>query len=134
MKLTVNTVKRAAASAIVLGALASATALAASTPASAATNGGKLEVCSEGNYASFVVFPDRPGYSTSPVDKGACRTFDVLGNSTSVESIEVRGINTVTGQSFLVNDLPAQIRPSKGGAVITQGSDTGKHWAMVPQI
>ncbi|GAA1949741.1 hypothetical protein [Amycolatopsis minnesotensis] len=79
-------------------------------------------------------FPERHGFSTSVVNSEECRTFDVLGNSTSVESIEVRGIHNGLSESFNVNKLPAQVRPSLGGAVITQGSDTGDHWAMVPRI
>ncbi|MEV5542363.1 hypothetical protein AB0L13_36635 [Saccharopolyspora shandongensis] len=122
-----NTLKRASSSAIAVGVLASATMLAATTPASAAT--GQLTVCSRGDYASYVEFPARGGMTTKIVHRGQCQKFTGFGSSTAVESINVYGIHSPS--TFWVQS--GKFRPSRGGNVVTYGS-SAHAWASMPQI
>jgi hypothetical protein len=132
MKFTVTTVKRLVTSAVALGALASATALTAS-PASAATSAGQLEVCSLGNYSSYVQFPARGELATTFVRSNTCQVFGGLGASTTVEPITVRGKYNTSSNTFWVAN--GDFRPSEGGQVNTYGTTkAGDHWALTPRV
>ncbi|MFD9738506.1 hypothetical protein [Umezawaea sp. NPDC059074] len=132
MKLGMDSVKRIAAGAAVVATMATATVLGTAGSAAAAGS-GQIQVCSNGNYASYVVFPNRGGFSTFVVNKGTCATYNILGSSTTVEPIEVRGIYNTSSNTFWVGN--GQIRPSRGGNVITYGTTAaGNHWALTPSV
>ncbi|MEV5544312.1 hypothetical protein AB0L13_46750 [Saccharopolyspora shandongensis] len=123
----VKTLKRAGSSAIAAGVLASAAVLAAAAPAWADT--GKLTVCSEGDYASYVEFPARGGMTTAIVNSGQCQDFADLGSSTDVEAINVFGIDGPS--TFWITS--GDFRPSQGGNVVTQGSSANAS-ALTPRV
>lgn len=121
--------RRVVASTMTLGALTSAAVLTATAPASAAAGGGQLELCSNGSYASYVVFPARYNWSTNLVSPGqACQDLNI-GDSDALEPIAIYGQGP-TGP-FLVQN--AEIRPHLGGNVITYGTPAD-HWALTPQV
>ncbi|MEU3649872.1 hypothetical protein AB0E59_41330 [Lentzea sp. NPDC034063] len=125
-------IKRVAAAVAAVATMATAGVLSTAAPASASTGPGWLTVCSYGNYASYVKFPERGGYSTYLVNKGDCRDFQVGGNTT-IEPIEVRGVYNTSGNTFSVQK--GSFRGSKGGVVQTYGTTAaGNHWAMVPSV
>ena len=132
MKVTMNSVKRFAAGAAAVATMATVAALSTAAPASAAAGGGQLEVCSNGNYRSYVEFPARGGWSTTIINQGACRTFNI-GTSNNVESIVVRGIYNTSSNTFWVGN--GSIRPSLGGNVVTYGTTAANnHWALTPRV
>lgn len=129
MQISLKT-KRVAAAVAAIASMVTTGVLSTAAPASAAVGAGWLNVCSYGNYASYVAFPERGGFETSIVPKGACRDFQV-GGSEAVEPIEVRGIYNTSTNTFLV--AKGSYRGSKGGIVRTYGTTAaGKHWAMIP--
>ena len=74
----------------VSGAAVAVAALLASRttpPAGASAEAGALTLCSEGGYASYVVFPDRGGFSTFVIPNGQCHTTVLGGNGN--EDVEV---------------------------------------------
>lgn len=122
--------KRIAASAAAVAAMAM-TATFTAAPASAATS-GYLEVCSFGNYASYVQFPWRGGWSTYVVPRGTClNTY--IGTSSAIEPIQVRGIYNTSSNTFWISN--GNIRPSRGGGVDTYGTTAANnHWASIPSV
>ncbi|MFS8105131.1 hypothetical protein LFM09_49360 [Lentzea alba] len=132
MKISAKCTKRIVASAGAIVTMSTAALLATASPASAA-GPGQLEVCSYGNYASYVKFPWRGGRTTTIVDRGACRTFYNFGTSSTIEPIEVRGIYNTSTNTFWVQN--GSFRPSKGGVVATYGTTAaGNHWALTPAV
>jgi hypothetical protein len=70
--------------------------------ASASTIGvGQVQICAQGNYAAYIVFPRRGGYTSTIVPQGQC-WIKTMGGVKS-EPIEVYGVwNTHPDQSFYI--------------------------------
>lgn len=117
-----DTTKRVAATMALTAALASGTALAFAGTASAA--GPELNVCAEGTYDAYAVFPERGGLATAVVKSGTCISV-YLGSREGVESIEVRGYidpTTPAGAPTNFHVATGKWQPSKGGKVIAIGT------------
>jgi hypothetical protein len=131
LKISLKSTKRIAPSAAAI-AMATAAVLTTAAPASAAGS-GQLEVCSQGNYTSYVKFPWRAGWRTAPVGKGTCRTFSDLGSGSTIEPIEVRGVYNSSSNTFWVQG--GNFRANRGGRVVTYGTTAaGNHWALTPSV
>lgn len=111
--------------ALLAGASLSLALASVSTPAQAAASAigpGRVQLCSKGNYSSFLTLSPSNGIGTitTVVPAGSCQTFDLIPSSDN--TVGVHGIfntsdNTFTiGSSFTV--------PSSGGGwkVFTEGS------------
>lgn len=127
MKVTSNSVKRVAAGVAAVATMATAAVLGAAAPASAA-GAGWLDVCSYGDYSSYIEFPAHNSASRI-VPRGACAGVNV-GTGNTVETIVIIGI-TSRNEYFWVQN--GNLRPSRGGTVITYGTKAD-HWALTPSF
>ncbi|HEX3783274.1 MAG TPA: hypothetical protein VHX38_26710 [Pseudonocardiaceae bacterium] len=119
--------RRVIAATAIAGVMASGLVLAtAGSAAAAPAAANEIELCSYGNYASYVQFPN---FDTEVVNAGACETFGV-GASDDVESFNIYGLDD-SGSSFFVGQ--GYIRPSRGGEVVTYGTE-GNSWAETPTV
>ncbi|GGU76713.1 hypothetical protein [Lentzea flava] len=120
MKHSANVVKRAS----VAVAVAAAAALIGAAPASAAS-AGMIDVCSYGNYATQVEFPNRGGFSTWIVSPGSCQST-WIGYGRVNEPINIYGFFPhkvwLRGATFC---------GAIGGFVGTYGSSSA-NWVAVP--
>jgi hypothetical protein len=84
------------------GALSGAVIVGGTAAASASTiPGGHVQICAQGNYTAYIVFPYRGGFSSTLVPQGQC-WWDYMGGN-SWEPINVYGIwNTHPDQSFYI--------------------------------
>ena len=121
-----NVVKRVGA-AVAVSAVAAGGLLAMAAPASAATSGA-LEVCSKGNYASYVEFPEE-GTTSFLVHPGECTKVSEFPNPNKLVPINVYGIHNPS--MFWMQH--AQFSPSFGGTVETYGSSANPS-ATVPAL
>ncbi|GIG03278.1 hypothetical protein [Catellatospora citrea] len=91
----------------------------------AASWAGEVGLCIGGNYAAYLRFPQRGGW-TSPLITNGCwsTTMGSSGNFVTAETFEVRGVwNTHPDQSFLVCSV--YVSPGVGTAlVMTNGTTT----------
>ncbi|GAA3556219.1 hypothetical protein GCM10022222_44780 [Amycolatopsis ultiminotia] len=129
MSVTKN-VKRVGISAGAIGIAMGAAALLAPAASAAPVAAGQLQVCSQGDYTTYVEFLGRGGLRSTDVPASACQTVGNLGTSGNLEKIRVVG-TTDGGRHFQVAE--ANFRPSKGGNVTTYGN-LDKHWAATPQV
>jgi hypothetical protein len=94
--------KLAAVALSTAGALSGAAIVGGTASASASTiPGGHVQICAQGNYTAYIVFPDRGGLSSTLVPQGHC-WWDYMGGN-SWEPINVYGVwNTHPDQSFYI--------------------------------
>jgi len=127
LKVTKDSVKRVAAGLAAVATMSTAAVLGSAAPASAAGSGW-LDICSYGDYSSYVEFPAHNSASRI-APRGGCISVNV-GTSGTVETIVIIGI-TSKNEYFWVQN--GSLRPSRGGNVITYGSKND-HWALTPAV
>ena len=94
--------KRAAVAATAAGVLSGVVIAGTAAAASASTiPGGTVQICAQGNYTAYIVFPYRGGFASTLVPRGQCWINYMGGNSW--EPIKVYGVwNTHPDQSFYI--------------------------------
>ncbi|MFH8625971.1 hypothetical protein ACH4A8_29495 [Streptomyces vietnamensis] len=98
----------AAAVALSLGTLVAGAAT--SSAATQAISQGRIQLCSNGNYASAFQFQGDAflGYQTNWIPAGSCQTFDVPGDAYHTTYVYVVGKWNTSNSQFAVNG-PYQI-------------------------
>jgi hypothetical protein len=94
---------------------------AAEATSAAAVTTHKVNLCSQGNYSSYIIFGN--GASVGTVRPGECRSM----NLPNAQGVEVRGIYNTSSNTFHLADVWA---PTNGVDVYTKGTTAaGNHWA-----
>ncbi|MFI7609523.1 hypothetical protein ACIBTV_31025 [Micromonospora sp. NPDC049366] len=111
-------VKKVATGVAAAGMLTAATLAATSGPAAAAMGQGRVQLCSQGNYASYLSYTGT-GITTYVVFPGTCLKDDIPRNTTQ---IEVVGIFNSSGTSFSMGSFKASATDNPGWKVYTGGT------------
>jgi hypothetical protein len=112
-----------------------AATLAVTAPAAgAAISQGRIQLCSQGNYGSWLLYSS-PGISsigTDSVPKGTCKTFTVPASGTlDFWTVSIRGIYNTSGTSFGFGQFQSGSY-SPGLKVATVGTTTSPAWKIIP--
>lgn len=117
--MNINTKLRKAAVCVAVTAAATTAMLATTSgPASAAMGKGRVQLCSQGNYWSFLRF-DGSGATTSLVPPGSCIKTDIPFNTVY---IAVVGKWNLSNTNFEMGGVPATPNDNPGYKFYTVGS------------
>ncbi|MFE3263687.1 hypothetical protein [Streptomyces sp. NPDC059215] len=115
---------------------AGATATAPATAAASSISTGRIQLCSQGNYASQLRFSPSGTQSSSTnwVAAGACQTFNVPGASSgngTLVSVDIVGKYNTSTNTFQIGTVYSS--PSSAGAkVASTGTTTSPSWKYLP--
>jgi hypothetical protein len=110
--------KKAAIGVAVAAAAATATLATTTGPAAASLGKGRVQLCSQGNYSSFLRF-DGNGATTGLVSPGSCVKTDIPFNTVR---IAVVGKWNSSDATFEMGGVPATPNDDPGYKIYTTGS------------
>jgi hypothetical protein len=128
-----SNLRRAGMLAAGIGILTASMATASADASPASISQGRIQLCSQGNYGSWLAFsaPDTGSIGTDTVGQGACTTFDVPGAAEDKWTVTIKGVYNSNGTSFTIGQT--QSGPTHAGLKIaTLGTTTSPGWKFNP--
>jgi hypothetical protein len=119
--------------AVVVASLGMAAAVVTAPAAGAAISQGRIQLCSQGNYGSWLSYsaPGNSSIGTDTVRKGSCKTYSVPAAGATVWTVTIHGVYNTSQSSFTLGTT--QSSPSHAGLKIaTTGTTTSPGWKFLP--
>ncbi|OKI44021.1 hypothetical protein A6A27_38685 [Micromonospora sp. CB01531] len=114
------TLKKAAIGVAATATLTVGTVVATTGPAAAAMGQGRVQLCSQGNYQSYLKFTGGGlALQTTVVPPGTCNKWDI---PVGASGIEVRGVFNTSGSTFWIGSFEASASSNPGFKVYTLGT------------